>query len=89
MCRDAPLERPVITQIRVSFFLRTPCTSVYDVTSDQWVDLCHRTKRCLSWPQLAEEEIQKQPGKQAEVIRITKAYTSYPADGHGVSGYLQ
>lgn len=35
--------------------------------SVQWVDLHHKTKRCLSLPQLAEEEIQKQHGKQAEV----------------------
>lgn len=38
------------------------------------------TKRCLSSPQLAEEETQKQPGKQAEDIHISKAYTSYPED---------
>lgn len=61
--------------------------SVYDVMSVQWVDLCHRTKRCLSWPQLAEEEIRKQPGKQAEGIHITKTYTSYPGCC-GVLGYL-
>lgn len=54
--------------------------SVHDVMSVQWVDLCHRTKRCLSWPQLAEEEIQKQSGKQAEGIHITKTYTNYPED---------
>lgn len=55
MCRDAALKRPVNTKITVSFFLRNPCTSVYDVRSDDWVDLRHKTKRCLSCPQLAEE----------------------------------
>lgn len=48
--------------------------------SVHWVDLRHKTERYLSCPQLAEEEIQKQPGKQAEGIHITKAYTSYPED---------
>lgn len=53
---------------------------MYDVRSVHWVYLHHKTKRCLSCPQLAEEEIQKQPGKQAEGIQIAKAYTSYPED---------
>lgn len=67
MCRDAAL-RPVITQLTVSFFLRNPCTSVKHI---QWLDLCHKTKKFLSWPRLAEEEIKKQPGKQAEGIHLT------------------
>lgn len=35
---------------------------------------------CLSSPQLAEEETQKQHGKQAEGIYISKAYTGYLED---------
>lgn len=62
------------------FFLRNPGTSVCDLRSVQWVGLCHKTKRCLSLPQLAEEEMQKQPGKQAEGIYISKAYTGYLED---------
>lgn len=52
------------------FFLRNPGTSVCDLRRVQRVDLCHKTKRCLSLPRLAEEEMQKQPGKQAEGIYI-------------------
>lgn len=77
MCSDATLQRPVTSQFTVPFFLRNPCTSAYDVRSIRWVDLYHKTKRCLSSPQLAEEEIQKQRGKQAEGIYISKAYTGY------------
>lgn len=62
------------------FFLRNPGTSVCDLRRVQWVDLCHKTKRCLSLPRLAEEEMQKQPGKQAEGIYIAKAYTGYLED---------
>lgn len=80
MCRDAAHERPVISQFTVSFFLRNPGTSVCDLRSVQWVGLCHKTKRCLSLPQLAEEDMQKQPGKQAEGIYISKAYTRYLED---------
>lgn len=79
MCRDAALQRPVTSQFTV-FFLRNPCTSVYDMRSVQWVDLYHKTKKCLSSSQLAEEEIQKQHGKQAEGIYISKAYTGYLED---------
>lgn len=53
---------------------------MYDVRSVQWVDLCHKTKRFLSWPQLAEKDMQKHPGKQAEGIHISKSYISYPED---------
>lgn len=69
-----------------SFFLRNPCTLVYDMRSVQWVDLRHKTKRFLFWPQLAEEEIQEQPGKQAEGIHITEAYAS-SRGCHGVTAY--
>lgn len=53
---------------------------MYDVRSVQWVDLHHKTKSFLSWPQLPEEEIQRQPRKQAEDIHINKDYTSYAED---------
>lgn len=76
MCSDATLQRPVTSQFTVPFFLRNPCTSVYDVRSVRWVDLYHKIKRCLSSPQSAEVEIQKQRGKQAytgylEVSQVT------------------